>query len=113
MEHFVLIKKYGFSEVFLSQISQENHLEPVSYTHLHENSHHRHHYFSAPDLSSWLVWDELFQYAGVVVEIWLSCGNRDQLGNRDDLPLDHEKEKILVTSILCMTSSRKDGESRA
>jgi len=71
------------------------------------------HYFSAPDLSSWLVWDELFQYAGVVVEIWLSCGNRDQLGNRDDLPLDHEKEKILVTSILCMTSSRKDGESRA
>ena len=47
------------------------------------------------------------------MEIWLSCGNRDQLGNRDDLPLDHEKEKILVTSILCMTSSRKDGESRA
>ena len=29
MEHFVLIKKYGFSEVFLSQISQENHLEPA------------------------------------------------------------------------------------
>lgn len=23
----------------------------------HENSHHRHHYFSAPDLSSWLVWE--------------------------------------------------------
>ena len=29
MEHFVLIKKYGFSEVFLSQILQENHLEPA------------------------------------------------------------------------------------
>jgi len=29
VEHFVLIKKYGFSEVFLSQISQENHLEPA------------------------------------------------------------------------------------
>ena len=54
--------------------------------------------FFCPDLSSWLVWDELFQYAGVVVEIWLSCGNRDQLGNRDDLQLDHER-KILVTSI--------------
>ena len=29
VEHFVLIKKYGFSEVFLSQILQENHLEPA------------------------------------------------------------------------------------
>ena len=45
------------------------------------------------------------------MEIWLSCGNRDQLGNCDDLPLDHEKEKILVTSILCVTFSRKDAES--
>ena len=65
----------------------------------------------APDPAGRLVWDELFQYAGVVVEIWLSCGNRDQLGNCDALPLDHEKEKILVTSILCVTFSRKDAES--
>ena len=56
--------------------------------------------------------DELHRDARAGLEVRLPRRHRGQRPHCEPVPVDHEKEKILVTSILCMTSSQRRGKPR-